>query len=623
MDPKLLEYYSRELGYIKEMGNEFALQYPKIAGRLGMAGAEVADPYVERLLEGFAFLTARIHLKMDAEFPRFSQRLLEMVYPNYLTPTPAMGVVELKPNQRQGSLMEGFQIPRGSLLRSHVPRGETVCAEFRSAHDVTLWPLQVEAIHFGGPPSDVSLAHQQWNRQVKSSLRIRLKLTEQVAFKQLDLDQLTFYIGADDILSSRLYELLAAHTCGALVCNGAHPPKITGILQAANISLPGYAEDEALIPYAARGFQGYRLLHEYFAFPQRYQFFTLKGLKPGLHKIEGDSVDLILLFDQQAAELEGNLTREHLALFCTPIINLFSKRADRIAITPDRYEYHVVIDRTKPLDYEVFSIEEVSGSHADRREEQAFRPFYTSIRGETGGYGAYFSARREPRVLSENARQYGPRTSYVGSELFISLVDQREAPFRSDLRELNVSALCSNRDLTLMIPLGMESDFTLAISSPIERIKVLKGLTRPRPSLANGDITWRLISHLGLNYLSLTDLDKEKGAAALRDLLRMYADLSDAHLNKQIDGIHSVALTPVTRRLPSRGPLVFGRGIDIAITVDEVQFAGISPIVFGMVIEQFLARHVAINTFIETSLHSIQRGLIHRWPARFGNRPVA
>ena len=624
MDPRLLEYYSGELTYIRELAAEFAQRYPKIGGRLGMNGMEVADPYVERLLEGFAFLTARVQLKMDAEFPRFSQRLLEMVYPNYMAPTPAMAVVEIKPSKSQGNLVDGFKVPRGSVMRSNVPRGESSTAEFRTAHDVTLWPLQIDAVQFGGPPTDVSLAQNQLNRQVRSSLRIKIKLTEPISFKQLRIDSLPFHIASADIPATRLYELLAAHICGAIVCvPQQHTQKIVGHLQPCDIALQGFSEEESLIPYEPRGFQGYRLLHEYFAFPQRFYFFAVNKLLETLHVVQGDHFEIIILFDQQPGELDAVFTKEHLALFSTPIVNLFTKRTDRIAVTPERHEYHIVIDRTRPMDHEVFGVTEVTGMYADRSEEQTFRPFYSSLQHDGGRYGAYYSLRRELRVLSDNARQFGPRTSYIGSEVFVSLVDQNEAPFRSDLRELALEVLCTNRDLSLMLPIGAESDFTLALSAPVQAIKVLRGPTRPRPSIANGDITWRLISHLGLNYLTLTDLDKEQGAAALRELLSLYADLTDTAVNKQIEGLANVKLTPVTRRLPGKGPLVFGRGIDIELTIDEVPFAGLSPIICGMVIEQFVARHVGINTFIQLSLHSTQRGFIHRWPARFGNRPVA
>src|SRR6266545_8011744 len=143
MDARMLRYYSQELQYIREMGAEFAGQFPKIAARLALDATEVADPYVERLLEGFSFLAARVRLKLDAEFPRFAQHLLEVVYPHYLTPTPAMAIVQFTPGMTEGSLVDGFVVPRDTLLRGQIPRGEVTACQFRTAHDVTLWPIEI------------------------------------------------------------------------------------------------------------------------------------------------------------------------------------------------------------------------------------------------------------------------------------------------------------------------------------------------------------------------------------------------------------------------------------------------------------------------------------------------
>ena len=158
MDPRLLDYYNRELAYLRELGAEFSRQHPKIAGRLGMSGIEVADPYVERLLEGFAFLSGRIHLKMDAEFPRFSQRLLELVYPHYLRPTPAIGVARLAPSLTEGGVTAAFQIPRHTLLRAPIAPGQVTACEFRTCHDVVLLPLDLAEAGIEGPAAPLPMA---------------------------------------------------------------------------------------------------------------------------------------------------------------------------------------------------------------------------------------------------------------------------------------------------------------------------------------------------------------------------------------------------------------------------------------------------------------------------------
>src|SRR5713101_556004 len=149
MDPRLLKYYNRELQFMREMGGEFAKEFPKIAGRLGLDGFECADPYVERLLEGFAFLAARVQLKIDAEFPRFTQHLLETIYPGYLAPVPSMAMVQFQPDPSEGSLAAGVPVPRGSALRSMLGKGEITACEYRTAHEVTLWPVEIQEVeHF-------------------------------------------------------------------------------------------------------------------------------------------------------------------------------------------------------------------------------------------------------------------------------------------------------------------------------------------------------------------------------------------------------------------------------------------------------------------------------------------
>jgi len=155
MDPRLLQYYGRELQYIRELGGEFACEYPKIAGRLGLETFECADPYVERLLEGFAFLAARVHLKLDAEFPRFTQHMLEMIYPHYLAPTPSFLNVELQPNLGESSLAQGYRVARGTDLRSVLGRGDQTACEYRTAHDVTLWPLEITHAEYTGYVNDL------------------------------------------------------------------------------------------------------------------------------------------------------------------------------------------------------------------------------------------------------------------------------------------------------------------------------------------------------------------------------------------------------------------------------------------------------------------------------------
>lgn len=633
MDDRLLDYYNRELVYLRELGAEFAQAHPKVAGRLGMNATEVADPYVERLLEGFSFLTARIHMKMDAEFPRFSQRLLEVVYPNYLAPTPAMAIVQFAPSMNEGTLAGGFELPRGTLLRGRVARGEQTPCDFTTGHALRLWPLQVTQAEFTAAPQDLPLARLGLTgraARVLSALRIRIEVCGGQRLEDLDLDQLVFHLNGQDLQMQRLLEVVMGHTVAVVGHDTARPLAWINRLPPGAVRHEGFADEQALLPGDARVFQGYRLLQEYFAFAQRYLFFSINGLKRGLRtpampqgaQRETRAFDLTLLFSMAAPELEGAISAANLALHCAPVINLFAKRADRVAVTPRTSEYHVVIDRSRPLDYEVYGVTRVAGHASAQRQEQEFRPFYGSLGSDPDEHGAYFSVRREPRLVSDIAQRNGTRSGYIGSEVFLSLVDRREAPFSGDLRHLTLETLCTNRDLALLLPLGTETDMTLRVSAPVRSVKVLHGPTRPRAALAENAATWHLISHLGLNYLSLTDLDAEQGAQTLREMLHVYGSLAEPAVRRHIAGLRHVSATPVHHRLPVPGPIVHGRGVRIALQVDETAFSGISPYLFGAVLEQFFARHVSINLMSELVLSSLQRGEIARYQPRMGRRPV-
>ncbi|PTN52901.1 type VI secretion system baseplate subunit TssF, partial [Achromobacter xylosoxidans] len=466
--------------------------------------------------------------------------------------------------------------------------------------------------------------------RVLSALRIRIEVCGGQRLEDLDLDQLVFHLNGQDLQMQRLLEVVMGHTVAVLGHDTARPVAWINRLPPDAVRHEGFADEQALLPGDARVFQGYRLLQEYFAFAQRYLFFSINGLKRGLRtpampqgaQRETRAFDLTLLFSMAAPELEGAISAANLALHCVPVINLFAKRADRVAVTPRTSEYHVVIDRSRPLDYEVYGVTRVAGHAAAQRQEQEFRPFYGSLGSDPEEHGAYFSMRREPRLVSDSAQRNGTRSGYIGSEVFLSLVDRREAPFSGDLRHLTLETLCTNRDLALLLPLGGDTDMTLRVSAPVRAVKVLHGPTRPRAALAENAATWHLISHLGLNYLSLTDLDAEQGAQTLREMLHVYGNLAEPGVRRHIAGLRHVSATPVHHRLPVPGPIVHGRGVRIALQVDETAFSGISPYLFGAVLEQFFARHVSINLMSELVLSTLQRGEVARYKPRMGRRPV-
>ncbi len=634
MDPRLLFYYNQELQHLREMGAEFALQFPKIAARLGMDGIEVADPYVERLMEGFAFLAARIQLRISAEFPHFSERLLEIVYPNYLAPTPAMVIAQFCPDLSEGNLARGFGIPRGSTIRSEFGRsdtstrsefdqGDSLECQFRTAHDLTLWPIEMVVAEYFSFAPDLPLNTLRIAQKIRGGVRLRLRVTAGLSFSQIALDCLSVHIAGSEEVAFKLYELVLGACLGVMLVPPARPIGSFEFLPGSCVRRLGFDDDEALLPTTLRGFQGSRLLQEYFSFPQRFLFFEVRGLATALQKQAGNELEIVLLFDKGDAALERVVGSANFVLNCTPAVNLLERRCDRIHVSDSSHSYHVVPDRTRPMDFEVFGISRVVGYGAGSDGERTFLPLYAAFHNENLEHSAYYTIQREPRLLSASQKRIGPRSSYVGSEVFVSLVDPGEAPFAAELRQLGVTALCTNRDLPLHMPVRLKkTDFTLDVAAPLDGIRVVSGPSKPSSAAREGNVAWKMINQLSLNYLSLIDTDAGEGVAVLRDMLQLYLGSGDSATRKQLDGLRSVKVRPTVRRLPVPGLITFGRGLQVDLDVDELAFAGASAFLFGSVMEQFFSRYVSINSFTETVLRSASRGEIMRWVPRCGERQI-
>jgi type VI secretion system protein ImpG len=635
MDERLLELYNAELRHLRETAAEFGRDFPKIAGRLSLdteAKEACQDPYVERLLEGFAFLAARVHLKLDAEFPRFTQGLIETVYPDYLCPVPSMAIVKIEPEEQEGALAPGFVIKRGTFMRSQLSKGERTACTFCTAQDVRLLPLTISSAgYFIRDLAELNLPREMGAR---AAFRIRLKKTIPEPFKQILADPLVFHIRGADELPGQIYEQIFAHKLRLAVYSPATRRQCGATLTADCIRRGGMMPNEALLPPVAHGFEGYRLIREYFAFPPRFLFFELAGFQEALAEVTGDEVDLIIALDEADTRLEGRVDKTCFDLFCTPAINLFEKTLDRILISNRFSEFHIVPDRNRPLDFEVYQVTNVTGYGETPDQERQFLPFYQA-RDTDLETSAFYTLHRVPRLFSDRERLTNRRASYAGTDVFLSIVDGDMAPCRLDLRQLGIRALCTNRHLPIQMTKGVgRTDFTTDLSGPIRAIRIIQGPTLPKPSLvlagqnperpqvASGRFAWRLISHLSLNYLSLLDSSRDMGAQALRDILKLYADPNDRYTLKQIDGLRQVRHQAIVRRAEMPGPITFARGLEINLLFDEAAFEGQGVFILGSVLEQFFAKYVSLNSFTETVISTQQRKEIMRWPAQMGRRQV-
>ena len=619
-----MDLYNRELAHLRAMGAEFAKEFPKIAGRLGGLDEfqPCQDPFVERLLEGFAFLSARVQLKLNAEFPRFTQSLLETIYPHYLAPTPSMCIVKFQPDLDESGLAEGFVIPRDSSLYGTLGKTDQTRNEYRTAHDVTLWPIQVQqANYYTRELASLEIPNIS---DVKAGIRIRIQSFAGLNIGELKLDSLIFHLMGIGEIPMHLYEQFFADAVAVVVQPATKPIKWQKVFDASCVRRVGFDNKQKLLPYDARSFQGYRLLHEYFTFPQRFMFVELAGLNSAIQHCDQNQLDFIVLFRESNIELEGTINADNFGLFCSPAINLFSKRLDRIPISDKFFEFHVVPDRTRAQDFEVYKLTKVMGYGALSEQVQDFLPFYLAKDLGESDTGGYYVTNRVPRPRSQNASVKGRRSrSYAGSEVYISLVDSTASPYSTELKQLGVEALCTNRDLPLHMPIGLgNTDFTLEKTAPCTSIRCLGAPTLPKPSHVEGEIAWRIINHLSLNYLSLTNTNEREGASALRDLLRLYSDAADLQTRKQIDGVKSINCQAITRRITTSGSIAFARGLEVTVTFEEAVFEGSGVFLLGAVLEQFFAKYVSVNSFTETVVKTIERGEIMRWTMRDGLCPI-
>jgi type VI secretion system protein ImpG len=628
MDEDFLSYYNDELKFIREMSGEFAQEFPKVAGRLSLdaMGQDMcADPFVERLLEGFAFLSARVQQKQDSEFPRWTQNFFESVYPSYPNPMPSMGVVQFNPNLKEADLAGGFSIPKGTSLRTKLLPGEKTACLFKTGHDLKLFPIAIETADYFDRTLDQLGIPRELLGEAASGVRLAFRTTagspdEPLPISEVSLDSLDLHLCGSGDIPVRIFECLLARSVRLLIRpigGGAGSEKV---LDLSSLKPLGLERDQNLLPTDARVFEGYRLLREYFACPKRFHFLRLSGLREHLAAFPSEGFEVICLLDQTDPYLQKHLERENFALFCCPVINLFEKRLDRVNLSYAKNEYIAVPDKTKPYDFEVYSIRSVKGIGRTSNEEKEFHPFYR-VTDRMGEADAFFTLRREARRLTEMEERVGRKSSYLGSQVWISIVDRNQVHLETQLRQLAITALCTNRHL----PLGMargegsQSDFEVEMDL-VDSICFLGSPTVPRPAQDEGSLLWRMINHLHPNYHSIIDEDIKSSGQALRDVLRLFAESSDAEFLKQVDALDSVESGPITRRFHTEGPASFVRGHEIKLVFDEQVFGDSGIYILGQLIAEFLRRYVMMNAFVETVLISKQRGEIKRWAPKTGSK---
>ena len=610
MRDEMLLYYERELDFLRKSGAQFAEKYPKIASRLVLEPSKCEDPHVERLIEAFALLAARIHIKLDDEFPEITEGLLSVVYPQLVRQLPSMSVAEFQPDPEKGKLASGLTIASGTPLHSK-PVGGVPCA-FRTCYPVTLWPVAVNAAEITAPSRlKPPLAAVDSDR----AIRVELQCAKDASFPALKMGQLRFYLDGESGVVNTIYELLFSRLNRIQIRDLTPGSRLAPItLPASCLRAVGFESDEGMVPSPASTFAGHRLLMEYFAFPEKFFFIDLCGLERIADAGFKESIEIIfLLAPGEGAErlerLELEISKKTFRLGCAPIVNLFQQTAEPVQLTHQRAEYAVNPDVRRPYAVEVYSINEVGAVNTATQKIRQIEPFY-SLRhsGRDGDRDCFWLARHRASTLPNDN----------GTDVFLSVVDLALKNADPGANVLTIRTTCSNRDLPGRLPFGnQDSDFEIEGATPMKRIVALiKPTKTQRPVLGKGAL-WRLVSHLSLNYLSLV----EQGKDALKEILRLYDTGRSAYSQNVIQSILEVKSRRHFSRLVSEHGVSFARGLRIEIQLDEQQFTGGGAFLFGAVLDRFFGMAASLNSFTQLSITTPQRKEpLHEWQPRSGRK---
>lgn len=575
------KYYESELTYLREMGREFALVHPTTAGLLAERGS---DPDVERLLEGFAFLTARIRERVDDAVPEVVHGIAQLLLPHFLRPIPASSIIQYAPPLK--ALRAAQVVPRGTRVASRPLQG-TSC-EFRTTQDVELLPVEMV---------DAVLDETSAARPV---IRLRMHTTEPGRALVTRREGIRLLLHGEQPLAASLYLWFRRYLRQLTLRSGQGTPVTIGTDGVLPI---GFGPNEALLPWPNFAFDGYRYLQEYFTLPAKFLFIDVKNLDRG--QLDDDTFELAFTFERPPA-LPARIAAENFRLFCTPVVNLFESSADPIKRDPRVHEHLMRASGIKPAHMEIYEVNQVIGVRQGQVQRKNYQPFIAYSHATDNRDGAYYVLRPSASPIDD------------GIDTYISIVTPRDqAP--SEVEEvLSIDVLATNRSLPADLQLGEISTTVRGVSSPAP-FKNIHPVTVPARPRLDGELHWRLLSHLGLNRTSLASAPILRATLALYNFQREASPTAGRANELRIESIRKVTSHPITRVLEG-APV---RGVRVDIEVDEARHgtAG-EAFVFGCILDELLASHVPLNSLAETQLVLHPSKVEYRWPARNGQRMI-
>jgi len=608
MADELLPYYEKELAFIRQLGAEFSKEHPKIASRLRVSSDTVEDPHVSRLIESFAYLNARIQHKLDDDFPELSDAMLNVLFPHYQRPIPSMSIVQFTADEEQ--LDASYIIPRDTMVETEQFQGET--CRFATRFDTELLPITVNSASLLGRPFTTPGSADI--RGAGGVLKISLQtFSDAIVFGELKPDTVRFYLKGQTQHINPLYQMLLSENIELVMAFGEGDTQ-SKFLGKNAITSVGFSEEEGLLPYPAASFMGYRLLTEYFVFPEKFMFIDINGLAKHIPEDAGEHLDLYIYLKASDVELEHNISEQTFALGCTPVINLFEHRAEPIKLDHTQLEYQLTPDMRRPLGYEVYSTDQVMGS-TSTGEPKKFHPFYgLNHEHQNTEDEAFWFAMRRSAKLSNHERD-------EGTNVFLSLVDLQFNPHLPEDYTLTIDTTCSNRDLPSKLPFNLDQPKLQCVDSapPCSKIRCLTQPSATVRAPLRNHARWRLISHLNLNHLSLTG--GGNATEALQEILRLYDFKESSVTQGLISAILDVQSRPISAPLTIDGRATMCRGIEIEIELDGIQLTGSSSYLFACVLEHFFALYCSVNSFTRLLVKlKGKEGYLKKCPPRAGEK---
>jgi type VI secretion system protein ImpG len=612
----LRDYYEQELRYLRELGKEFAEEHGEIAEGLRMEAGQWADPHVERLLEGFAFLAARIHRRMDNDFGEVSQGLLNAVAPHFLRPIPSMSIVQMATDPSQG-LPSGLVVPSGQSLISPPAKETGVRCRFQTCYSTEIWPVEVQEAKWQSPHG-LDLGRRA--KEVAACFGLNLGATAGLNFSDLEMDRLRIHLAGDLNLMTTLYELLDNNCQEILIRDLDDPGKSQVVLPGSSLIPVGMEADEGILPLPRKAFLAYRIIQEYFVFPQKFLFFDLTGLDAVTRSDFGPNLEILFLFGpfpapERQEALERGVTKDTIRLGCTPVVNLFQSESEPIRLTQRRSEYLIrAKGASSEFSPEIYSVDSMAAVVSGSTERVPLEPLHSfRSRGAKGKSPVFWHTRRFLSSWLEDG----------ATDIGVAFVDPANETIFPDFPSVSAKVTCFNGTLPGRLPIGSDQDFQAegGEGAGLKKVTSVMHPTEPIQPPLKSSTFWRIVSQLSLNYLSLVD----EGGDALREVLRLYNFGGTEVGEKNVQGISGVQSEPWYARVRGEHGLSFARGRKIIIEFDESLYSGGGIYLLASVLDRFLGLYASMNSFskLEARVRSKQRTYtLREWDPRAGQKPL-